>query len=298
MRLALIAFPYYRTYAETTQHNESDTLRAALLARGVTLELVDGFSAANDFARFDAVLVLGCWGYHKQPAEFCEFLERLGQQRIPVLNPPSVLRWNMDKKYLIELQRAGVAVAPLLHFPVHSQIDLAEEIRRAGWSRYVLKPTISANALHTQVCQGPPDVKACALAQQILSQSGLLIQPYFEELVAHGELSLLYFGGEFSHAVCKVPKAGDFRSQPDYGACVTPITPSAELLAQIDGILNAAPGPKPLPYARVDGFLQNGRLQLIELELIEPFLFLHSAASEPAAAAHCARALIQAVSAI
>ena len=160
MRLALIAFPYYRTYAETTQHNESDSLRAALLARGVTLELVDGFSAANDFARFDAVLVLGCWGYHKQPAEFCEFLERLGQQRIPVLNPPSVLRWNMDKKYLVELQRAGVAVAPLLHFPVHSQIDLAEEIRRAGWSRYVLKPTISANALHTQVREGPSDVKA------------------------------------------------------------------------------------------------------------------------------------------
>ena len=159
-------------------------------------------------------------------------------------------------------------------------------------------PSLSANALHTQVCQGPPDALACALAQQILSQSGLLSQPYFEELVAHGELSLLYFGGEFSHAVCKVPKAGDFRSQPDYGACVTPITPSAEPLTQVAGILSAAPGPKPLPSARVDVFLHNGRLQLSELERIEPFLFLHSAASEPAAAEHFARALIQAVSAI
>jgi glutathione synthase/RimK-type ligase-like ATP-grasp enzyme len=156
-------------------------------------------------------------------------------------------------------------------------------------------PAISANALRTQVFTGGVDATAEALAQEILQDTGLLLQPFFEEIVQTGELSLLYFGGRFSHAVCKVPKPGDFRSQPSHGARISRFSPSPALREQAEAILLATPGTQPLAYARIDGFLRGDRFYVIELELIEPFLFLQDAPDPRAAARQLAESLLFAV---
>lgn len=276
MRAAFIASPYYHSVAASLQFDESLTLQTALAARGVTLDIVNGLATDVDWGRYDVVLPLGLWGYHKDPAAFCTFITALEQRGVRLANAGKVLRWNLDKAYLLDLQRLGVTIAPLLHFPVGSRIDLGKELHDAGYTRYVLKPTISANALQTFVGEGPPSAPLQAEAEQILQHSGLLLQPFFDEILDTGELSLVFFGHKYSHTVVKVPKVGDFRSQPSHGAHVTALQPSAQVLAQAQAVVAAAVQHTgcPLVYARVDGFVRDGQLFLVELELIEPYLFL------------------------
>lgn len=297
MKLGLVAFPLYRSLLLDEALSETPLLEAALADHGASIQLLDGFSQQHDVSQLDAVLMLGCWGYHNEPQQYLDYIGWLESRGVTVLNPPNVLRWNMDKRYLLDLQRQGVPVAPLRYYPPHARIDLAAEVRDAGYARYVLKPTVSANANKTRVCQGPPDAEACALADEILQHCGLLIQPYFDALVTHGELSLLFFGGQYSHAVCKVPRPGDFRSQPTFGAHLSAFEPSPELIRQAEQAIAAIPSGASLSYARVDGFVQDGRLQLVELELIEPFLFLRSVQSPQLAAERFAQSVVAAVSA-
>lgn len=271
MRLAFLASPYYRQVAESVSFDESAAIRSAFAARGATLEVIDADDLSADWRRFDAVLPLGFWGYHKDPAGFRAFITKLEALSVRMINAPELLVWNLDKSYLVDMQRAGVDVAPLLHFPAGSQPDLVAALRDTGWSRYVIKPTISANALQTIAAQGTPSAEVLQLSRDILSRCGLLIQPFFEEIPRDGEWSLLFNGTTLSHAVIKVPKPGDFRSQPDHGAQVTPVSPPPHIVAQAAAALSASP--RPPVYARVDGFVRDDRLQLIELELIEPSLF-------------------------
>lgn len=291
MRIALVALEYYRTYAALAGYNEAAVLRAALAARGAALDVVDSADPSVDWAGYDAVLPLGCWGYHQDPAAFRAWLADLERRGVRLINPPEVLRWNMDKAYLLDLRDAGVEVAPLLHFAAGARPDLAAELAAAGWERFVVKPTISANAARTRVATTPPAPDVLALAGEILERSGLIVQPFFEEIPRDGEWSLLFFGGALSHAVVKVPKPGDFRSQPDHGATVLAREPPAAVVAQAAAALRAAPG-RPV-YARVDWFLRGGRLQLVELELIEPHFFLEQA--DPGAPARFCEALLHAL---
>jgi hypothetical protein len=271
-RLAFISFPYYKTYASMSQYSEAAVLGAAFAALGARLDLIDGLDAGIDWRSYDAVLPLGCWGYHEDAASFRAFIAGLTAAGVRLCNAPQTLLWNLDKSYLLDLSAAGVETATFRHFPAGSQPDVAAELKRLGWERYVLKPTISGNAEDTRVGHGPPDADMLALAGQILGRSGLLMQPFFEEIPRDGEWSLLFFGGVLSHAVIKVPKPGDFRSQPDHGATVRRVEPPPAVVAQAAAAVRLAPGGT--VYARVDGFILDGRLQLVELELIEPHLFL------------------------
>lgn len=271
MRLAFLVSAYYRQVAALASFDESAAIKTAFAARGATLEVVDADDLTVDWQRFDAVLPLGVWGYHKDPAGFRALIARLTALSLRIINAPELLLWNLDKSYLIELRSAGVDVAPFLHFPVGSTPDVAAALRESGWSRYVLKPTISANSLQTIVAEGPPTLDVLKLSREILSRCGLLIQPFFEEIPQHGEWSLLFYGTTLSHAVIKRPRPGDFRSQPDHGAQVTPISPPPHIVTQAIAAIVASP--RPPIYARVDGFVRNARLHLIELELIEPSLF-------------------------
>lgn len=281
-RIALLASPRYQEYARTSPSSEPARLAAAFAQRGATLDVLGGpasLDASADFGGYDAVMPLGCWGYHEDGPGFRDFVAALAGRGVRLLNPPDMLIWNMDKSYLLDLRDAGVEVATLLHFPAGSAPDLRQELARAGWERYVVKPAVSAGSENTLVGHGAPGPELVALADRILARCGLLIQPFFDEIPQSGEWSLLFFGDKFSHALVKVPKAGDFRSQPHFGSTVTGVVPPPDLIAQAAGAIQAAQnrGLGQATYARVDGFVRDGRLHLIELELIEPYLFLSSA---------------------
>jgi len=181
-----------------------------------------------------------------------------------------LLRWNSDKAYLAELGAKGIATVPTIAVDSLDETCLADARERFGCAELVIKPPISASAYATyrlrDVDPFPEQVRGWRM----------MIQPWVRAILDKGEYSLMFFGGHFSHAVSKVPVDGDFRVQREHGGILIRCEPpdGAEALAQ--AALAAAPAEA--AYARVDIVVGNdGALQIIELELIEPALFLEHA---------------------
>ncbi|MEO5810965.1 MAG: hypothetical protein ABIU96_10645 [Rhodanobacter sp.] len=241
-----------------------------------------------DWSTFDAVLIRTVWDYFKHYPTFVHWLDRLDQLGTATINPSALLRWNSDKRYLLELGKLGVGTIP-------SQLSRASKLRRVlaamGGQQVVVKPTISGGAWHT--LRG---VVGDAAFDQALSalpaEYDYLVQPFVPEVVSAGEWSLLYFAGVFSHAVLKRPAAGDYRVQDEHGGSVTPSVPGAATLAAADRALAtvATLGHGDHAYARVDGVISAGQFLIMELELIEPFLYL---AAQPAAAERLAQEVVR-----
>ncbi|WP_449427392.1 ATP-grasp domain-containing protein [Rhodanobacter umsongensis] len=237
-----------------------------------------------DWSTFDAVLIRTIWDYFKHHAAFPAWLDRLDQLGIPTINDSRLLRWNSDKRYLLELAERGIDIIP-------TQLSSAHELHGvlAGMpaQQVVIKPTISGGAWHT--LRGTVGNENFAQAVTRLPREyDYLVQPFVAEVVSDGEWSLLYFGGEFSHAVIKRPAAGDYRVQGEYGGSADPIVPNAATLAAAERALAAVAdiGHEDQAYVRVDGVICAGRFLIMELELIEPFLHL---AEYPAAAERLAQ---------
>ena len=184
----------------------------------------------------------------------------------------------MNKIYLRDLAARGVPIPRTAWLEAGTEADLAAVLQQHDFSRAVIKPAISATAYLTfQTTRERAEQDQPHLAT-ILRLSGALVQEFVPE-IADGEWSLLFFGGQFSHAVLKRPQAGDFRVQTDFGGSYVAATPPPHFIAQAQEILREVD--QPLLYARVDGVERGGRLVLIELELIEPALFLGAEAAAP-----------------
>jgi glutathione synthase/RimK-type ligase-like ATP-grasp enzyme len=196
---------------------------------------------AIDWRAFDLVIVRSCWDYHLRIAEFRAWIYELEKDGVRLLNPPDVLRWNMHKGYLLELQSKGVLI------PKTTLIDDRGDV--------VVKPAISASAHATQRMSGD-----------------IVLQEFVPEVLAAGEWSLMFFDRIFSHAVKKLPKAGDFRTQEELGGASTAMLPPAHVLAAADRVLGCVDDD--ILYARVDMVEREAGVTLMELELIEPGLFL------------------------
>jgi len=239
---------------------------------------------AVDWAAFDAVLIRTIWDYFKHHAAFLDWLDRLDRLGIPTINDSALLRWNSDKRYLLELAQHGVAIIPTR---LASTAALPDVLAAMAGQSVVIKPSISGGAWHTLRGTAGDAAFADAVAQ-LPRGHDYLVQPFVPEVVSNGEWSLLYFAGEFSHAVLKRPAAGDYRVQGEYGGSAEPAQPDAATLAAADRALAAvaAIGHADYAYVRVDGVVSDGRFLVMELELIEPFLHL---AAHPDAAERLAR---------
>lgn len=221
---------------------------------------------------FAAVVVRSMWDYHLRPAEFLDWVSRLEARGTPLFNPPDTLRWNHDKRYLRELEAAGVDVVPTAWIPQGDAGGLGEILAERGWSHAVVKPAISASAYETFAVD---DAGVDAMEDtwhRLLARGAVLVQPYLSEVAEHGEWSLCFFAGTFSHAVRKRPRKGEFRSQAEFGGDLRVLPPPPGAVKAAHGLLDAAG--REWVYARVDGVMLRDRFQLMELELIEPMLFL------------------------
>jgi glutathione synthase/RimK-type ligase-like ATP-grasp enzyme len=247
-------------------------LIAHLASRGISAEPAIWTDDSLSWDSFDAVIVRSCWDYHLKPEQFLEWIASLTGVRL--CNPPDLLRWNADKIYLRDLEQRGVAVVPTL-WP-EERVSLGEEMKRVGWRKAVVKPRISATAHRTQLISAADAHLAQPLLEELQRGPGAMVQMFVEEISTCGEWSMIFFHCEFSHAVIKKPKAGDFRVQNDFGGTSECAEPPAAVLEAAAKAVQAA-GEVPL-YARVDGVESGGRFLLMELELIEPMLFLKSEA--------------------
>lgn len=262
----------------------AERLGAPLRSQGVESGLVD-VSEELDLRGYQAATPLLAWGYHDRPDLWSARLDDLARLGLPILNPVATLRWNSRKTYLAELAERGAPVTPTLFADsiTPEALDAARE--RFGTPLLVAKPVVSAGAKSTvRLAPGDPLDEA--------PLGAAMIQPYLPAIVGEGEVSMLYFGGRFSHAVTKIAAPGDFRVQARLGGAARPLaTPPREAFEAAEAVLAACP--HRLDYARVDLIRgPEGRLVLMELEAIEPDLFLqHAPDGGQAFATACAEAL-------
>jgi glutathione synthase/RimK-type ligase-like ATP-grasp enzyme len=256
---------------------EADVLRRA----GIDVE-PRAWTEAGELGGFDLVMPLVAWGYHLDVPGWHALLDRLERDHIPILNPVPLLRWNSDKRYLAELGRKGVAVIPTRLVEALNEAALAEARAEFG-EELVIKPPVSAAADGTHRL-GPKD----ALPQGSQGQA-MMIQPFLPSVAGEGEYSCLLFGGGFSHSIVKRPKPGDYRVQPHLGGTEVPCAPPPGAVELAMAALAAAPAEA--VYARVDMVRdRSGQLAIIELELIEPSLWLEHAPDNGASFVRALRA--------
>lgn len=260
------------TYATLPGLNDDDRLLvSALDKQGVAAVPAVWDSPDVTWSDFQGVLVRSCWDYHRRLPEFLEWIARLERDGRVLWNPPALLRWNSHKSYLRDLAARGVAIVPTRWLARGEPCGLAEVLRHEGWGEAVVKPAVSASAFGAWSTTLAGAASNQSKLDEMLRNGDVLVQPLVPEVRDPGEWSLVFFEGRFSHAVLKRPAAGDYRVQWEFGGSADARKPSRRLIVDAERILAAVPG-NPL-YARVDGVARDGRLALMELELIEPHLF-------------------------
>jgi len=266
VRVAFLApAPDNPTEWRSTYHPQAQALETA----GIEVAPVPWPEAA-DVGSFDLVMPLLAWGYHTHYREWLELLDAFERKAVPVANPVPLLRWNSDKSYLEELGAAGVHSVPSMTVSELDEPHLDEARAHFGCDTLIVKPLVSASAYGTYRLSRRDPVP------DLVRGWRMLVQPWIENITRSGEWSLMFFDGAFSHAVAKVPVRGEFRVQPEFGGIIERCEPPDGSIALAESALAAAPAPS--TYARVDIVEGNGGdFQVIELELIEPALFLDHA---------------------
>ncbi len=281
LRLALATSSKYPQLTE-----DDRLLLAPLAARGVQGEPAVWNNSAYDWSACAAVVIRSCWDYHLQPEKFLAWIQQLESANIPIFNSAPLLRWNANKYYLRDLDVKGIPIVPTF-WPEENtgSVTLSEKLNHLGWRQAVLKPRISATAHRTQLVTRENAGAAQGLFDELHRGPGAMLQKFMASITVEGEWSLIFFAGKFSHAVIKQPKSGDFRVQNDFGGTSRLADPPAHVLASA---IRAVEAVDATVYARVDGVVDCGRFLLMELELIEPMLFL---ADHPEAPARFAAAI-------
>jgi glutathione synthase/RimK-type ligase-like ATP-grasp enzyme len=242
------------------------------------------WNEAGDVAGFDVVLPLTAWGYQFRLESWHDLLDRLETEARCTLNPVSVLRWNTDKRYLDDVADAGVPTIPTMLLDPFDEDGLARAFATFG-PQIVVKPPGSAGAFDTF------RLTAADPFPETVRGRRMLAQPFLRSVQEEGEYSLLFFGGDFSHALVKRPKAGDYRVQPHLGGRETLCEPPDDAVSLAEAALGVVPAH--CTYARVDILRDDdGELRIIELELIEPALWLDRASG---AATRFASAVVSAL---
>lgn len=258
------------TSLESPDITPSDRLYADALERlGCRVVAAAWDGPREAFAGADAVVLRATWGYYRTLEAFRDWTEAMAAAT-RLFNPIDLVRWNLRKDYVGKLAAAGIRV-PQSHIVPCDAAAIARVLDDAAWDQAVVKPASGASGYSVEL------VKRATLLEQVAGLSdearaaGVVVQEFLPE-IAEGELSLVYFDGVFSHAIRKRPPPGEFRSNSRYGPTRTAETPPREVTEQGASCLRTLPE-MPL-YARVDGVVRAGLLIVIEVEVLEPALFM------------------------
>jgi hypothetical protein len=246
---------------------------AAMAARGWQVDTVAWRGASPDWNSFDAVYICTPWDYPQHQAQFIEVLQNIENSSAVLVNPLPLVRWTLVKTYLRDLEQRGTDIVPSLWPDQFDAGQIDGWCSALGSDKVIIKPAVGANAQDTFVLQRPLLPATVSHLGATFRDRAFFVQPFVHNIQAEGEFSLFYFGGEYSHAILKVPKAGDFRVQEEHGGDIQSAQPCAALLAAGQRVLSMVE-PQPV-YVRAD-FVRatDGRFLLMELELIEPSLYL------------------------
>ncbi|MEO1030452.1 MAG: hypothetical protein AAFX55_03555 [Bacteroidota bacterium] len=227
-----------------------------------------------DWSSTKAVLFRTTWDYFDEFPKFSDWLNSVSKVTT-LINSEALIRWNIDKHYLQDLKNNGVHIAETLFIETGTSKSLEELHAETGWTETVLKPCISGAARHTYKLNSENRANHEGVYKVLIANEAMMLQPFQHRIVSEGEVSMMVFNGQFTHAILKKAKAGDFRVQDDFGGSVHDYTPTE---AEIEFAENTVKACNELPlYARVDIFNDNnGKIALAELELIEPELWFRN----------------------
>ena len=246
-----------------------------LARRGVPTEVLR-WRSEEDNQRVrpgDLVVVRSCWDYHLHAEAFLAWLGQLGARGVRIANGHERLRRTLHKRYLLELEAEGLTrIAATRLVGRDEAADLDELIEQLGSADLVVKPAVSLSAHGTWRVASLDRSQARARFAGQLREQDLLVQRYLPQIEEEGETSFVFLGGLYSHAVRKTPRAGDFRVQADFGGTHVAHLPDRYLIDQAAQLLDGFADDT--TYARVDAVPVDGDLVLMELEVIDPVLFL------------------------
>lgn len=251
---------------------------------GVHVDVISWHANDIDWSKYDAVIVRSTWDYQEHADAFVDKLIEISKHDTVLINPLSLMQWNISKRYLQTLQTQGITIIPSVFFDSVSISDIYAQFAHFDTQEIIIKPLISANSDNTFRLDHIGLMTQAGPLSNIFSSTPCVIQPFLDSVINEGEYSLFYFNGEYSHTIKKVPKSGDFRVQEEHGGELMTVTPDELQLSAAAKVLAALPE-KSL-YARVD-LIRNPRAQkddiwqLMEVELIEPSLYFNMDEASP-----------------
>ena len=261
----------YKDNYTNNVYQEDQLVQDALNDLGLKTLRISWDDAVFDWSSTKYILFRSTWDYFNRFKEFSIWLSKVTKQTT-LLNPEAIIRWNLDKHYLLDLKNYGVHITNTHFIETGTNTTLKELHDRLNWKETVLKPCISGTARHTYKLNENNLEKHETIFKKLIANEAMMLQPFQYNIVEKGEISMIVFNGKYSHAVLKKAKKGDFRVQDDFGGSVKMYSPTAE---EIKFAENTAKACEELPiYARVDIFTDNdNQIALSELELIEPELW-------------------------
>lgn len=250
-----------------------DELTIPLLnEKGISVEAVD-WRAETDWSQFDLVIIRSTWDYQDDKDRFLNVLKAIEASDTRLLNSAEVVHWNIDKRYLQQLQELGVRIVPTTWFDGFDRELIQREIESLDCEELIMKPNVSANADNTFRFpkQNWNDVSWQQQLESVFRDRGWMLQPFVDSILTQGEYSLFYIDGKFTHAITKTPKTGDFRVQEEHGGLIELYEPNDDVKEL--GAQNLEKIDFDLLYARVDFVQHEGEMCVMEIELIEPALY-------------------------
>jgi len=257
-----------------------DLLIKPLSQLGWSVDMVSWRDRQVDWNTFEAVIIRSPWDYQQDAQLFMQVLEEIDQSSARLENPLDLVKWNIDKTYLRELEQEGILIVPTLWGRRLEAEQLDKAFKQLDTRELVIKPTVSANADDTFRVKQEVKLQTKREMLRTFYDRAYMIQPFMKSIVTEGEFSLFYFGGEYSHTILKTPGKGDFRVQEEHGGILASVEPETKLLKRAQQTM-ARLQPQPL-YARADYVrTEDDDFALMELELIEPSLYFNMDPESP-----------------
>lgn len=260
---------------------DADLAFAPLAELGWRCEWLPWRTPAVDWERWDAVYIAATWDYPRDPQAFLAVMQEIDRSSAILVNDLELVRWNIPKTYLKDLASGGADIVPSRWYERFADCALDDEFEALASDALIVKPVISTSAEDTFLLARPVDAGTADTLAVTFADRPFIVQPFISGIRTDGECSLFYIGGEFSHAIRKLPKPADFRVQEEHGADIRALRPDPVLVETADRVI-ALVAPTPL-YARCDLIRDaDGIYRVMELELVEPSLYLRMDDRAPA----------------
>ncbi|MGB0402466.1 MAG: ATP-grasp domain-containing protein [Salibacteraceae bacterium] len=279
MKIAIVTQKKWLTRLPKNEYSENVWLEDQLIVDafesiGVKTIRVSWDDPSLNWSKFDALVLRAVWDCFERFPEFQDWLNKVNKQT-QLINPFKTIQTNIDKRYLLDLKEKGITIAPTLFIEQNARKGLSEFVANSDWEELILKPVFSSCARHTYRFKWEEAEQFEGVFKTLIQNESMMLQEFQKNILTEGEVSLMFFGGKYSHAVLKRGKKGDFRVQDDFGGSVENFNPSQEAIVFANRCITAC---DELPvYARIDIFKDNKEAWCLgELELIEPELWFRN----------------------